>query len=111
MITIAEEKTFETKVKNFLNTTGAYTLKWHGNAFSGAGIPDLIVCLKGKYVAVELKAHNGTVSDLQLYNLSKIAEAGGIAIILYPSGYNDFKRIIMEISCNLALSTNYIILK
>ena len=36
------------------------------------GIPDLIICLKGKFVAIELKNEDGKASALQSYNIDKI---------------------------------------
>jgi hypothetical protein len=32
---------------------------------------------------------------LQKYHVEEIKKAGGIALILYPSGYEDFKKLIL----------------
>lgn len=58
------------------------------------GIPDILACVNGHFVAIEVKASNGKPSDLQIYNVTKINEAGGVAVILYPEGFEDFKRLI-----------------
>lgn len=62
-----------------------------------SGIPDILACVNGYFVAIEVKAQNGKPSDLQLYNVEKIREAGGIAIILYPDGFDEFKKLILEL--------------
>ncbi len=92
---MAEEKTFENKIKSYLKEKGAWFLKyWGGGNFTKVGIPDLLVCYKGHFIAIEVKASCGKPSDLQLYHLKKIEEAGGKAFLLYPKDFNDFKSYI-----------------
>lgn len=44
-----------------------------------SGIPDLILCIKGFFYAIELKIKNYTPRKLQEYVLNKIRSAGGRA--------------------------------
>ena len=41
-----------------------------------------------------MKAPNGKPSELQLWNIEKIKSAGGIAMVLYPKDFDDFKDLI-----------------
>lgn len=91
---MAQEKNFENKVKGFLKNQGCWTLKTWSNGVQRSGVPDLLVCCNGYFVGVELKAANGKPSELQLYNLRKIEESGGYAILLYPCDYELFKGFI-----------------
>lgn len=91
---MAQEKTFENKVKKYLESKGAWFVKFFANSFTKAGIPDILACVNGYFVGIEVKAQNGKPSELQLYNVSKINEAGGFAMILYPSGFSEFKEFI-----------------
>ena len=86
------EKTFENKVKLYLKQKGAYFIKTHGDRFSKVGVPDLIVCYKGLFIGIELKAPNGKPSELQLYNLREIEKSGGIPYLLYPKDFEKFKK-------------------
>ena len=86
------EKTFENKVKLYLKQKGAYFIKIHGDRFSKVGVPDLIVCYKGLFIGIELKASNGKPSELQLYNLREIEKSGGISYLLYPKDFEKFKK-------------------
>jgi Holliday junction resolvase len=97
VITIPAEKTFENKVKKFLDSQGAWYVKFFANSFTKSGIPDILACVNGYFVGVEVKAQNGTPSELQLYNVKKIREAGGFAMVLYPSGFNKFKAFILDL--------------
>lgn len=98
------EKSFENKVKAFLKNEGCWYVKyWSGTARNGKqftkdGIPDLLVCCNGFFLGVELKAEKGKPSDLQLWNIDKIREANGIAMVLYPDDFETFKRLIRKLN-------------
>lgn len=91
---MAQEKQYETKVKRFLDQQGAWFIKFFANAYTRSGVPDLLCCVNGYFVAVEVKAQNGKASPLQVHNCTKIRIAGGFAFILYPSGFEEFKKFI-----------------
>ena len=107
---MATEKNFENKVKKFLKERGAWFLKyWGGAAYTKAGIPDLLVCVNGYFLGVELKAPKGKASELQLHTLKEIDNAGGFAILLYPDQFElftDFVRNI-QLNCRSAYKENY----
>jgi hypothetical protein len=111
---MAAEKNFENKVKKFLKEKGCWILKyWGGAAFTKSGIPDLLVCCKGHFIGVELKAPKGKPSDLQIYNLREIDKSGGYAVLLYPDQWELFQNFILCIVENDPDNTahNYNILK
>jgi hypothetical protein len=41
----------------------------------------LLCCLKGLFIAIEVKEKGGKLSAIQKRNLDRIARAGGIAIV------------------------------
>ena len=98
MITIAQEKTFENKVKKFLDSQGAWYVKFFANSYTKTGIPDILACVNGYFVGIEVKAQNGKPSELQTHNVRKIREANGFAVILYPSAFNEFKEFITDLN-------------
>ena len=52
----------------------------HG--FGRSGVPDIIGCVNGKFLAVECKAGKNTPTALQLREIAAINTAGGIAIVV-----------------------------
>lgn len=94
---MAQEKIFENKIKSHLKSMGAYFIKTHGDRFSKVGTPDIIACVNGHFVAIEVKAENGKPSELQLYHLEQIRKAGGIGYLLYPHGFEQFKKDMEEL--------------
>lgn len=104
---MAQEKRFENKIKKYLEKKGCWYVKYFANSFTKAGIPDLITCVSGYFVAIEVKASNGKPSELQIYNRDKIREAGGISIILYPDQFEEFKKFINTLSTLARSSDQY----
>lgn len=92
------EKQFENKVKSFLDEQGCWYLKTWSNGIQREGIPDLLICCNGYFLGVELKAANGKPSKLQEWNIDKIRESNGLAIILYPKQFDDFKDMVNSLN-------------
>ena len=97
MINIAQEKNFEEKIKIFLKSKGCWYVKYFANRMTKSGIPDILACVNGYFVAIEVKAEKGKPSDLQYYHQEQIRKASGISIILYPDQFEDFKKIIEKL--------------
>lgn len=129
---MASEKNFENRVKKWLETEGVYAagtpnhkklvtecgwfFKVFGGGYQKSGIPDLIICVNGFFIAAELKGECGTPSDLQKKNISAINNSGSIGVVLYPKGFDQFKNIvkgvktckhhIQELNCLKAANSN-----
>lgn len=108
---MAEEKTYEHKIKTFLTNEGAWFVKFFANGHTRSGVPDLLCCVNGYFVAVEVKASKGHASPLQIYHCNRIREAGGFAFILYPSGFEEFKKFIYGLNCDRVTEDVPLILK
>ena len=91
---MAAEKNFENRLKKFLEDEGCWFVKFFANAYTKSGIPDILVCCNGYFVAVEVKAPRGKPSELQKWNIQKICESDGIGVVLYPNQFDDFKELI-----------------
>jgi Holliday junction resolvase len=91
---VTAEKSFENKIKRYLKDKGAYRVKYHGNYFSENGTPDILACVNGYFLAIEVKAQDGKPSELQLVKINDIRKAGGFAYVAYPSGWEKLKDII-----------------
>ena len=75
------EKSIENKIKTYLRSKGAYCVKYHGNQFSQVGVADLLVCYKGRFLAIEIKNETGKTSPLQDVNIQMVKDAGGISFV------------------------------
>jgi len=72
------------QIKAFLKTlTDCFFFSPIGGPFATHGIPDLVVCLKGRFVGIEVKRvgnEKGT-TPLQDVALQRITEAGGLSFV------------------------------
>lgn len=91
---MASEKIFENKIKKYLKERGCYCVKYFGCSYSESGTPDILACINGYFLAIEVKAPTGKPSELQLVKIDAIRKAGGFAYVVYPSGWEKLKDII-----------------
>lgn len=91
---MAAEKIYENKIKRYLKDRGCYCVKYHGNKFSTSGTPDVLACVNGHFLGIEVKADTGKPSELQLVKIADIRKAGGFAYVAYPTGWKKLKDII-----------------
>lgn len=101
------EKAYENKLKASLKSSGAYFVKYFGCAFSASGVPDILACVNGRFLGIEVKAVTGRPSPLQLHNLKAIDAAGGIALLAYPKDYDAVMSIIEALKSGGSLDGLY----
>ena len=78
-----KEQDIQKKIKDWLEKQGAYVVKVI--SASKAGVPDLLVCYKGRFIGIEVKTPKTktNVSDLQNHNIELIHKANGYAIVAW----------------------------
>lgn len=108
---MASEKLFENKIKRYLKERDCYCVKYFGCNYSTSGTPDILTCVNGYFLAIEVKAQNGKPSELQLVKIDEIRKAGGFAYVAYPSGWNRLKDIIDGLLINKFNREDEVILK
>ena len=77
------EQAIQSDILKYLKSVGAYTIKV--SAATKAGIPDIICCYKGRFIAIEVKRPEAktNVSPLQVANITMIINAQGEAIVAW----------------------------
>lgn len=85
-----KESVFQARVTRYLRDKGAYVLNVAGGTQIPKGTPDLVVCYKGRFIALELKTDTGRASPLQKENICEIRRADGYARVLRPSDWESF---------------------
>ena len=91
---MAEEKNFENKIKKYLEDQGCYFVKYFANRMTKVGVPDILACVNGSFVGIEVKSSTGKPSELQIHNVKKINESGGYAVIVAPEQWELLKMFI-----------------
>lgn len=94
------ESNLVNKVKDYIRTTyrrDAWFFKVAGSATQRSGIPDILCCIKGKFIALELKREDGSgrPSPQQIIECEKIKDAGGYPLI--SGNFDEIKNFISGI--------------
>jgi Archaeal holliday junction resolvase (hjc) len=69
-------------VKKLLQTSNVYFFMPPANGYGRAGIPDIIACQHGHFLAIECKAGAGRTTALQDRELAAIGFAGGTTMVV-----------------------------
>ena len=85
-----------TTIKKYLATLPeTFAWKEHGGQYGTAGIPDIIVCHRGRFIALEAKVGKNQPTKLQTVTIEQIRKAGGTAAVVRSVA--DVKTIISEL--------------
>ena len=77
------EKDITAAITRYLKTVPCcFFWKEHGGQYGTAGLPDIICCFRGCFVAFEVKTETGRPSKLQEITIAKIKAAKGEARIV-----------------------------
>jgi Holliday junction resolvase len=78
---MAREKGIVEAIIRELRARGAWWVKYHGHRAGKSGVPDILACYRGLFLAIEVKQPGGKQTRLQELEQTKIRQAGGISIV------------------------------
>jgi hypothetical protein len=84
------------KVKRLFKSMGVYYAMPATGGYGISGVPDFLVCLKGRFIGVECKAGKGKPTALQLKNLAEIEASGGISVIVNEENLEQFETTMRK---------------
>ena len=79
------EQQLQRKITQWLKSKEIYHFKVI--SANKKGVPDVIACVDGLFVAIEVKLPSGRVSELQDYNIEQITGSGGLAFVARSLDY------------------------
>jgi Holliday junction resolvase len=86
----------KTAVRKLLDSLDIYHFMPPANGFGRAGIPDIVGCMDGHFIAIECKAGKGKTTALQDRELNAILNHGGTVFIAREDNLEDLKLLLME---------------
>jgi Holliday junction resolvase len=91
---ITPEAKVKTAVRKLLDSLNIYHFMPPANGFGRAGIPDIVGCMDGHFIAIECKAGKGTTTALQDRELNAVLNAGGTVFIAREHNLADLKLLL-----------------
>ena len=102
------EKKVKNKVVEVLKAHGVYYFFPTTYGMGRSGVPDIICCYHGRFIAIECKAGAGKTTALQDRELELIKKAGGVQMVVNEktvgevavllSGMNRMKELSRDLS-------------
>jgi len=90
------ETKVKTAVRKMLNAFDIYHFMPPANGFGRAGIPDIVGCMDGHFIAIECKAGKGKTTALQDRELNAILNHGGTVYIAREHNLLELKLLLVE---------------
>ena len=86
------------KVSEVLKKSGCYFTMPVTGGYGNSGVPDYLVCYRGKFVAIECKAGGNTPTALQLDHIRRIVESGGRAWVINEDNISTLQSQLEQLS-------------
>jgi Holliday junction resolvase len=94
---LTPETRVKRRVTDILRKYDAYFFFPASNGFGRAGIPDIIACYRGQFIAIECKAGKNTTTALQRRELRAIEDAGGYALVINETNIEQVEAVLQQL--------------
>lgn len=94
------EKKVKDKVVKILKQYGVYYFFPATHGFGRSGVPDVIGCVLGKFIAIECKAGNNKPTALQEREIEAINKAGGVTFVINEDNLTMLGDYLKELTEN-----------
>ena len=93
---MTKEQDIQTTIMNYISSIGGLPIKFNNiGIYAKAGVSDILACIKGRFVAIEVKKPGGKPSALQLQFIAAINNIGGLAF--WADNLQDVKDKLKEL--------------
>ena len=93
---MANEKKVKEKVKKILKKLDCYYCMPATGGYGASGVPDIIGCFKGRFLAIECKSDGNKPTELQKKHLSDISKAKGQALVIDETNIDMLESYILK---------------
>lgn len=90
------EKKVKDKVVKILKELEVYYFFPATHGFGRSGVPDIVCCYKGKFIAFECKAGGNKTTALQDREIEAIRKAGGTAHVIKEDNIELVRAVLMS---------------
>ena len=91
------EKDVKAAIRKLVKAYGGYYAMPIGTGFGKQGVPDFLICMQGRFIAVEAKFGSRPPTALQNEQIRQIRAAGGIALVINEVNLGDLRHVLESI--------------
>jgi len=88
------ESKVKAKLYKVLKEWGVYYFSPVTGGYGKSGVPDIICCYKGRFIAIECKAGKNKPTPLQEAEMEKIRTAQGVAAVINEDNIDLLEQIL-----------------
>lgn len=88
------EKKVKEKVVKILKQRSVYYFFPATHGYGRSGVPDIICCHNGRFLAIECKAGNNKPTVLQEKEMQGIRDSGGVAIVINEENIDEVSEVL-----------------
>lgn len=91
------EKKVKDKVKAVLESEGVYYFMPPANGYGRSGVPDIIACVNGFFLAIETKANGNKPTALQIREIETIRRSNGVAVVVDETNWDMVRDMVKRL--------------
>lgn len=91
------EKRVKVKVESILKQEDAYYFFPATHGYGRSGVPDIVACVDGHFLAIECKAGTNKPTALQTRELESIRRRGGVAVVVNEENWDMLPALIRSL--------------
>ena len=95
------EKAVKAKVKNVLESEGVYYFMPPANGFGRSGVPDIVACVNGLFLAIECKARTNKPTALQVREIESIRRNNGVAVVVNEANWDMVRELVKKLKATI----------
>lgn len=88
------ERKVKAKIESILKSEDVYYFFPATHGYGRAGVPDIIACVNGQFLAIECKAGNNKPTELQVREIERIRNRGGQALVANEENWEMVRDIV-----------------
>jgi len=92
------EKAVKDKIVAILKSEGVYHFFPATHGYGRSGVPDIIACVNGRFLAIECKAGGNKITALQSREIQDIQHCGGVAVVANEENWDMVRQLVRELS-------------
>lgn len=91
------EKIVKDKVTSVLKSEGVYYFFPATGGFGRSGVPDIVTCVNGYFLAIECKAGKNKPTALQVREIEAIRRCNGVAVVANEENWDMIREMVRKL--------------
>ena len=95
------EKVVKDKVVAVLKDEGVYYFFPATHGYGRSGVPDIVCCVNGRFLAIECKAGGGKLTALQVREIKNILACNGEAVVANENNLDLIQNLVRRLKTTI----------